>query len=128
MTTPKQDRLNIDMKGLRVKIENFRLDPAWQALSLSKKIRVLIEIGLSQSGDQTLKEPYQSLGDLIADNWKALHQSSITTERLTELRNGSKPTAAEQVRIGAILEDVELVISLVEKQEENPKKKASNGI
>jgi len=45
----KQDRLNIDLKGLRERIENHRDDPAWRALSMSKKIRLLIEASLEQS-------------------------------------------------------------------------------
>ncbi len=128
----KQDRLNIDLKGLRVRIENFRSDPAWKALSMAKKIRILIEMGLSQGeeqADQATDEPYKSLGELIAAFWEPLQQSNIPLERLEELRDGAKPTAAEQVRIGAVVEDVELVIDLVERLDDNkPRRKSGNGV
>lgn len=47
----KQDRLNIDLKGLREPIENHRADAAWKALSMSKKIRLLIQMGLERPGE-----------------------------------------------------------------------------
>ena len=43
----KQDRLTIDLQGLRPHIESYRDDAAWRELSLTKKIRLLIEAGLA---------------------------------------------------------------------------------
>lgn len=128
----RPDRFTIELKDLRDRIENFRSDPAWKALSLSKKIRVLIEMGLSQGEIQEEQpaedEPYKSLGDLISDHWEALQQSKIPLKRLKELRDGAKPTAAEQVRIGAVVEDADLVIDLVERMDDHPKRKSGNGV
>lgn len=48
-----RDRVSIDLKGVREKIQNFRDDPAWQALSINKQVRILIEIAL---GNKTKKK------------------------------------------------------------------------
>lgn len=126
----KQERINIDLQGLRERIENFRSDPAWVALSLSKKIRILIGMGLSQGEAQPSpsNEPPKTLGTLIADHWALLQKSNIPVERLEELRDGAKPTAAEQVRIGSAIDDVELVINLAEKLGDKKRRKSGNGV
>lgn len=53
----KPDRVSIDIAGLREKIESCRQDPFWQELSLSKKIRVLIQEALeAQEKDEETRE------------------------------------------------------------------------
>ena len=41
-----QQRINIDLKGLREDVENHRDTPEWKELSLSKRLRLLIRSGL----------------------------------------------------------------------------------
>jgi len=43
-----QDRLTIELKGLRHRVENYSSDPAWKQLSIAGKIRALIEIALRE--------------------------------------------------------------------------------
>lgn len=99
---------------------------------MAKKIRLLLEMALSQGEVQPEKpeeEPYKTLGDLIAAHWEALQQSNIPLVRLEELRDGARPTAAEQVRIGALVDGgVELVIDLVERLDDKPRRKSGNGV
>lgn len=42
------DRVSIDIEGLRDRINTIRTDPAWQELSLSKKVRALLQQQLEQ--------------------------------------------------------------------------------
>lgn len=59
----KQDRLTIDLQGLRPQIESYRDDAAWRELSLTKKIRLLIEAGLASGalggGATRSPEPFE---------------------------------------------------------------------
>lgn len=63
----KADRVSIDITGLREQIENYQQDLLWQELTLSKKIRVLIQEGLAarshkqtqEKKDTTLQEDQQ---------------------------------------------------------------------
>lgn len=48
----KQDRISFDLKGLRERIERYRSSAEWQALSMSKRIRLLIEAGLHAEAEQ----------------------------------------------------------------------------
>jgi hypothetical protein len=105
----KQDRLNIDLKGLRERIENFRDDPAWRALSMSKKIRLLIEMSLNQDESHNLtvsdSEPLKSLQQLVLRNWALLAENSgVDLERLKLLRDGKgQPSEVEVLRIALAL-------------------------
>jgi hypothetical protein len=92
----KQDRLSIDLKGLRERIETHSSDPAWKALSLAKKIRLLIETALDQgesakSQNSTSME-YKSLKQLILRNWDKLADAPIPLSRLQAMRDGEAPT------------------------------------
>ena len=42
------DRVSIDIEGLRDGIESAKDDPLWQELSLSKKVRILLQQQLAQ--------------------------------------------------------------------------------
>jgi hypothetical protein len=44
----KADRISIDLTNLRERVENTRNDSAWKALSLSKKVRILLEERLDE--------------------------------------------------------------------------------
>jgi hypothetical protein len=72
------------------------------------------------------KVAYASLADLVADHWENLTQTQIPLDRLEALCRGDKPTSVEQVFIGLVCEDIDLVIRLaekipiVEKKEGNP--------
>ena len=44
----KADRISIDLTSLRERVENTRNDSAWKALSLSKKVRILLEERLDE--------------------------------------------------------------------------------
>ncbi|HEY9740454.1 MAG TPA: hypothetical protein V6C90_08175 [Coleofasciculaceae cyanobacterium] len=96
----KQDRLNIDLKGLRGRIENHRSDPAWKALSMAKKIRLLIEAGLEAQSEGEVKasvtssEP-KSIRQLILRNWDKLADSPIPFNRLQAMRDGENPTESD---------------------------------
>lgn len=104
----KQDRLSIDLKGLRERIESHRSDPAWQALSLAKKIRLLIEAGLAQgetakTGDTPAVE-YKSLKQLILRNWDKLADTPIPLNRLQALRDGTNPTEDDIAQLSQYLD------------------------
>ncbi|MBE9182530.1 hypothetical protein IQ268_28680 [Oculatella sp. LEGE 06141] len=106
----KQDRLNIDLKGLRERIENFRDDPAWKALSMSKKIRLLIEMSLNDhevqsSATSSDGEAPKSLQQLVLRNWAVLAENSgVDLERLKLLRDGQgEPSEVEVLRIALAL-------------------------
>ncbi len=43
-----QDRVTVDLTDLRERIEDVRSDPAWKELSLSKKVRILLQERLDQ--------------------------------------------------------------------------------
>jgi hypothetical protein len=95
----KQDRLNIDLKGLRGRIENHRSDAAWQALSMAKKIRLLIEAGLEQTereGNPNMisSEP-KSIKQLVLRNWDTLADSPIPFNRLQAMRDGEDATESD---------------------------------
>ncbi len=112
----KQDRLSIDLKGLRERIESHRSDPAWQALSLAKKIRLLIEAGLAQgettkTGDTSAVE-YKSLKQLILRNWDKLAETSIPLNRLQALRDGDDPSEAD---IAQLSKNLDLPIEAIRK-------------
>ena len=113
----KQDRLNIDLKGLRERIENFRDDPAWKALSMSKKIRLLIEMSLNEHEVQTSatsdSEVPKSLQQLVLRNWAVLAENSgVDLERLKLLRDGQgEPSEVEVLRIALALNLSESFVS-----------------
>jgi len=113
----KQDRLNIDLKGLRERIENFRDDPAWRALSMSKRIRLLIEMSLSQDESHNLSvsdsEPSKSLQQLVLRNWALLAENSrVDLERLKLLRDAKgEPSEVEVLRIAFTLGLAESFVS-----------------
>jgi hypothetical protein len=113
----KQDRLNIDLKGLRERIENFRDDPAWKALSMSKKIRLLIEMSLNEHEVQVSAtsddEVPKSLQQLVLRNWAVLAENSgVDLERLKLLRDGQgEPSEVEILRIALALSLSESFVS-----------------
>lgn len=113
----KQDRLNIDLKGLRERIENFRDDPAWKALSMSKKIRLLIEMSLNEHEVQTSAtsdgEVPKSLQQLVLRNWAVLAENSgIDLEQLKLLRDGQgELSEVEVLRIALALNLSESFVS-----------------
>jgi hypothetical protein len=95
----KQDRLSIDLKGLRERIESHSSDPAWKALSMAKKIRLLIETALEQgelakSTNSTSME-YKSLKQLILRNWDKLADTPISLTQLQAMRDGAEPTESD---------------------------------
>jgi len=96
----KADRVTIDIRGLRDRIENFRPDPAFQALSLAGKIRYLLELVFSRA--DALQ---QSIAEIIEENWQAITESDIdiSFKRMRELREGSRPTDEELLDLGRIL-------------------------
>ena len=52
----KQDRLNLDLRGLREQIEGYRDTPEWKALAWSRRVRLLIEAGLKANVDREKTE------------------------------------------------------------------------
>lgn len=48
----KRDRITLDLTGLKERIENLRSDSAWKELSLSKKIRILLQERLTEIENQ----------------------------------------------------------------------------
>ena len=101
-----QDRHNIDLKGLRDRIEAHSTDPAWKALSMSAKIRLLIELGLERadrSPDERLKTA--TIAQLVEEEWETVTTSEvdISVRRLQEIRRGEKPTDEELVELGTVL-------------------------
>lgn len=53
----KRDRITLDLTGLKERIEALRSDAAWKELSLSKKIRILLQERLTEIENQGGKYP-----------------------------------------------------------------------
>lgn len=61
------------------------------------------------------KASFNSLAELVAHWWEELSTTRITSSRLEAILNGAKPTPIEQVYLGSVCGDIDLVIDLVEK-------------
>ncbi len=48
----QQNRASVDLSDIRERIENARSDPLWKEISMSKKLRILIQEGLKQIESQ----------------------------------------------------------------------------
>lgn len=115
----KQDRINVDLRELRTPINSHRDDPAWQALSMSKKIRLLIEMGLEKPGclpgesDSSKSEISDSEMSELKDN---LQQMSEFIKLLMSLRPRQGISFAEIADItGLSSRQVEDLYQLVKK-------------
>lgn len=53
----KPDRVSIDITGLRDQIEGCQRDPIWKELTLTKKIRILVQEALETRRRSVQKEP-----------------------------------------------------------------------
>ena len=128
------NRVPIDLEGLRERVENARSDPAWKELSLSKKVRILLQERLEEverirqkdilaaSAKRREPEP-QTIAELIEQNYsKLIELGGVEPERLEALKNGEKPTIRELVFLARDLDmDEELIVELRDRR--FPKKK-----
>lgn len=99
----KQDRLSIDLKGLREVIQNYRSDSAWEALSFAAKIRVMIVDANEARHNSRGESP--TIAQIVCDHWEGVIGAGldISGKRLKEIRSGSKPTDSELVELGTAL-------------------------
>lgn len=122
----KQDRHNIDLKGLRERIEGYSNEPAWKALSMSAKIRLLIEMGLERNTANPADRLRSStIAQLIDEEWDGTIASSdldISIRRLQEIRRGAKPNDDELVELATVLPfDVHQLIEIRDRSFPNEK-------
>ena len=52
----KQDRLNLDLRGLREKIGSYQDTPEWRELPWAGRVRILIEAGIQADLDEQKSE------------------------------------------------------------------------
>lgn len=87
-----KDRTTLNLTPVRGRIEQLRPDSAWKALSLSKKVLLLLEeyLDLLEQHDRGAKashvsiptDPPKTLEQLILRNWEVLAETSgIPLER-----------------------------------------------
>lgn len=97
-----QDRLSIDLRDLRERIVSARSDVAWRNLSMSAKVRTLIEIGLEHLNEE--RQP-QTIAETVARYWDDIlsKEPDISLKRLRAIRDGERPTDAELVELRAIV-------------------------
>lgn len=100
---------------LRVSMSQFLADYAEQ---------VVIEAGYKPPKPMD----YDSIAQLVLDNFEMLEESRIPKKRLKELANGEHPTEIELLRIANIIGATEdELIELCKKCPKSNKEKATNG-
>ena len=73
----------------------------------------LLELEGEEPVQPTEPKTPETLSELVSQYWDdLLAYGRITVNRLEELRAGTKPTPIEQVRLGAVIGDEDLVIDL----------------
>lgn len=99
------ERIPIDVKGLKERIENAFPHSAWKELSFAKKARlVLIEgLGVIEKKNSFPHELPQTIAQLVQNNYQKLSASSRFKD-LDAIANGAKPTPVDVLLIAAELQ------------------------
>ncbi len=72
------NRVPVDLEGLRERVENARSDSAWKELSLSKKVRILLQERLEEV-ERTRQE------DILVAGAKDSEKSQSSPQTIAEL-------------------------------------------
>lgn len=99
-----QNRASVDLTGIRQRIEEARSDPLWKQLSMSKKLRILIEERLDQIDRGQGKYP-STLADILRplDLEELSKNSRIPVKTLNNYIAGEPPTDNDLIILGAFV-------------------------
>lgn len=100
----------------------FKVACAARETNQSEALEQMIAAWLEQSEAATV---YTSLAELVQDYWEQLRTTRISEDRLAAIRQGAKPTPVEQVYIGSVCGDVDLVVDLVDRIPASERKRVS---
>lgn len=99
--------------------KRFKMGCAAREINQSEALEQIITAWLEDSQAST---GFSSIAELVHHYWKPLQSTRIPLARLEAIRDGAKPTPVEQVYIGSVCGDVDLVVDLAEKlSTEEPK-------
>jgi len=104
--TKKQDRISIDLKGLRDSIEAGRADPGWKQLSFAGKVRTLILLGLETLAKNQLDQSQSvTISQIVTNEWDTILESDLDLSlmRLKAIRSGGKPSEEEIIVLSTVL-------------------------
>lgn len=90
----------------------FKVTCAERELNQSEAMEQMITAWVQEPVKQV---SFNSLAELVAHWWEELSTTRITSARLDALQKGAKPTPIEQVYLGSVCGDIDLVIDLVER-------------
>ena len=90
----------------------FKMACAARETSQSEAVEQMIALWLEKPEATPV---YTSLSDLVNHYCEQLKLTRISSDRLTAIRDGAKPTAVEQVYIGSVCGDVDLVVDLTDR-------------
>ncbi len=139
------NRVPVDLEGLRERVENARSDSAWKELSLSKKVRILLQERLEEvertrqedilvagakDSEKSQSSP-QTIAELVERNYRQLLKlGGVGADRLEALKDGAKPTVRELVFLARDLDmDEGLILELRDRSfPKKNKRRASNGL
>jgi hypothetical protein len=94
------DRITIDLKGLRQRIQGFRADSAWKKMSLGAKVRFLVEVALG-----LVEHRQDTIATVLKLHWAQLLESNVdlTLKRLQEIKAGKYPNDFELIELSRSL-------------------------
>lgn len=103
----------------------FKVTCATREINQSEALEQMITTWLEVSPPNTT---YTSLAELVDAYWDEMNTTRIPRDRLEAIRNGAKPSPVEQVYIGSVCGEIELVVELSEKISHKKRRKATNEV
>jgi hypothetical protein len=103
----EDDRLTINLKGLRSLIVGYRNDSAWGQLGIAAQIRAMvIDAYAYRHGEDRLEdgEP-PPITQLVEAHWQAIVDAGldITGKRLQEIKAGARPCEKDLMVLARVL-------------------------